>query len=417
MGLFDRFSNRSSGISISDPAINDLLRDSVLIEPTYTGQTVTVEKSLRIVPIFSAVSLLSSAVASLPMRVYKSLPDGGKELAPQHRAARLLTTQPNPLMGADEFFEAIMSGLLMWGNAFALKEKDEAGNLINMWPLAPSRMRISRHPQTGYPEYYIDGRGPFGPDTLIHFRGLSFDGLVGFSPIQQARQTLGIHQALEEHQGRFWSNAARPAGALSHPNRLSPEAAERLRAQFNSRHAGVTNAASTVVLEEGMTWTPLAFPDSDLKLITSLQLSDIRIAQLFRVPPRMLMTDVKDTFTYSSAEWEARDFLKWSLRRWIVRLESALLRDNDLFRSNGLGAAYFPRFDTNELLRGDRSGQAQTDIALLQAGVLSVNEVRGNLDLNPMGDPDIEPPALTVEPDAPVTYPTDPAAPTLPQTK
>jgi HK97 family phage portal protein len=286
-----------------------------------------------------------------------------------------------------------------------------------MWPLAPSRMRISRHPQTGYPEYYIDGQGPFGPDTLIHFRGLSFDGLVGFSPIQQARQTLGIHQALEEHQGRFWSNAARPAGALSHPNRLSPEAAERLRAQFNSRHAGVTNAASTVVLEEGMTWTPLAFPDSDLKLITSLQLSDIRIAQLFRVPPRMLMTDVKDTFTYSSAEWEARDFLKWSLRRWIVRLESALLRDNDLFRSNGLGAAYFPRFDTNELLRGDRSGQAQTDIALLQAGVLSVNEVRGNLDLNPMGDPEIELPALTVEPDAPVTYPTVPEPPTLPQTK
>lgn len=402
MSILSRIAKRNYGsISISDPAINDMLRDALLLEPTYTGESVTVEKSLRLVPVFSAVSLVASAVATMPLRIYKSLPDGGKELAPQHRASRMLSTQPNPLMSASEMIEALTAGLLMWGNAFLMKEFDaNTGQLSNLWPISPSRMRISREPKTGYPEYWIDGKGPYTRNTFIHVRGLSFDGMVGFSPIQQARQTLGIHQALERHQGSFWANAARPAGALVHPNRLTAEAAERLRAQFQSKHAGASNAASTVVLEEGMEWKPLAFPDSDRALMTALDMSDVRIAQLFRVPPRMLMTDVKDTFTYSNAEWERSDFIMHSLRRWMVRIEGALLMDNDLFKTNGMGANYFPRFDTSDIMRGDRSSQAATDINLLNAGVLTVDEVRQNLDLNPLGDPSIDAPDVLPEPDA-----------------
>jgi len=336
------------------------------------------------------VNLLASAVGTLPLRVYKSLPDGGKELASQHRASRLLTVQPNPLTSADEFFESITAGVLLWGNAFILKEFDETNqNLKYLWPISPSRVRVGREPQTGFPQYFVDGRGPYTSDTIIHIRGLSFDGLVGLSPIQQARQTLGIHSALEQYSGSFWANSARPSGVLKHPNRLTAEAAERLRAQWTSSHK--TTDARVAILEEGMTFEAMSLPAEDAQLIETLHLGDIRIAQLFRVPPRMLMTGVGDSsLHYSSAEWEAIDFVKWSLRRWLVRIENALLRDPDVFKSNGLGAMYFPRFDTKEITRGDRSGQAATDIALIQAGVLSVDEVRANLDMNPVGDPTVE---------------------------
>jgi len=390
MGLFDRLSRRSAAIPISDPAVNDMLRDAIILEGTYTGSTVTVEKSLRLVPVFSAVNLLASAVGTLPLRVYKSLPDGGKELAPQHRASRLLTVQPNPLTSADEFFESVTAGVLLWGNAFILKEFDETNqNLKYLWPISPSRVRVGRDPKTGFPQYFVDGRGPYTNDTVIHIRGLSFDGLVGLSPIQQARQTLGIHSALEQYSGSFWANSARPSGVLKHPNRLTAEAAERLRAQWTSSHK--TTDARVAILEDGMSFEAMSLPAEDAQLIETLHLGDIRIAQLFRVPPRMLMTGVGDSsLHYSSAEWEAIDFVKWSLRRWLVRIENALLRDPDVFKSNGLGAMYFPRFDTKEITRGDRSGQAATDIALIQAGVLSVDEVRANLDMNPVGDPTVE---------------------------
>lgn len=404
MSLISRLAQRNlNGISVSDPAINDLLRDSILLEPTFTGNTVTVEKSLRLVPVFSAVSLLSSAVGSLPLRVYKTLPDGGKQLAPQHRASKFLTVQPNPMASADEVFESVTASLLLWGNAFLMKEKDDQGNLVALWPIAPSRMRIGRRPEDGMPEYYIDGRGnPDGggytSETFIHFRGLSFDGLVGLSPIQNARQTLGLHQAMEEYAGRFWNNSARPSGLIKHPNRLTAEGAERLRSQWNSSHQGLANSSRVAVLEEGAEFVPMSLPASDAQLAEQLGQSDIRIAQLFRIPPRLLMADIKDSFTYSSAEWEAIDFVKWSLRRWLVRIENALLRDPDVFKSNGLGASYFCRFDTSELTRGDRAAQANTDVSLLNAGVLSVDEVRQNLDLNPVGDAFVEPPTPTQPP-------------------
>ena len=408
MSLFSRLAQRDlKGISVSDPAINDLLRDSILLEPTYTGSTVTVEKSLRLVPVFSAVSLLSSAVGSLPLKVYKRLPDGGKELAPQHRATRLLSVQPNPMSSADEVFESVTAALLLWGNAFLMKEKDDQGNLIALWPISPSRMRIGRRPQDGMPEYYIDGRGSdegggFTGNTFIHFRGLSFDGLVGLSPIQNARQTLGMHQALEEYAGRFWANSAKPGGVLTHPNRLTPEGAERLRAQWNNAHGGLANSAKVAILEEGMKFEAMSLPAEDAQLVETLHLGDIRIAQLFRIPPRMLMADVKDSFTYSSAEWEAIDFVKWSLRRWLVRIEGALLRDADVFSSLGLGANYFCKFDTNEMTRGDRAAQAATDVALLAAGVLTVDEVRQNFDLNPLVEATVDPSASAVA-DTPIS--------------
>jgi len=400
LGLFDRWSKRdASGIPISDPAVNDMLRDAIMLEASYTGSSVTVEKSIRLVPVFSAVSLIASAVGSLPLKVYRTLPDGGKELAPQHKASRFLTTQPNRLMSGDEFFEAVTAGLLLWGNAFILKEFDESNqNLMNLWPITPSRVRVGRDPQTGWPQYYVDGRGPYTNDTIIHIRGLSFDGLVGLSPIQQARQTLAIHSALEEYSGRFWGNSARPSGVLKHPNHLTAEAAERLRAQWNSAHGGLGNAAKVAILEEGMSFEAMSLPAEDAQLVETLHLGDIRIAQLFRIPPRMLMADVKDSFTYSSAEWEAIDFVKWSLRRWLVRIENALLRDQAIFSSNGLDANYFCKFDTSQITRGDRSGQAATDIALLQAGVLTVDEVRENLDMNRLGDPSVESPAVPAEP-------------------
>jgi len=52
---------------------------------------------------------------------------------------------------------------------------------------------------------------------VLHIPGLSFDGLVGHSPIATAKQAIGSALAVEEYGSKFFANGANPGGVLEFP--------------------------------------------------------------------------------------------------------------------------------------------------------------------------------------------------------
>ena len=277
MGIFDRWSQRSAA---SVQFAND---ESVYLGQTFANESITNKNSLRLVPVWAAVQLVAGAVGSLPLHVYRTAPDGTRIETPKHPIARLLDS-PNQFMDGGELIETAMGHLLLWGNAFLLKVKGPDGRVQELWPINPERVKVARD-QAGAPFYVLDGnKGPYTTRDFIHIRGLSFDGLVGLSPIQMARQGLGTYAAVEKYQGKFWANNATPGGVLTHPNRLSPEAAERLRAQWHSSHGGTSNASRVAILEEGMAFSPMSVPFQDAMLVQQLELGTLSVARLFQLP-------------------------------------------------------------------------------------------------------------------------------------
>lgn len=378
MSILDRIQRRSNIIDLTEPTQAWF---GALSAQSSSGKTVSPATGLQLVPVFSAIQLISGAIASLPLKVYRQLPDGGKVATPRHMAQGLID-RPNSVHGGGEFRQIMAVHLLTWGNFYGYKERDASGRVTDVWPLTPSRVRVSRRATNALLDYWIDGQGPFDERTILHVRGLSSDGVVGLSPIQQARNSLGTAMSLEEYQGAFWKNGARPSGVLKHPQRLTAEAAQRLRAQWESSHGSSNgNMARVSVLEEGMSYENVSLPAEDSQLIESAHFSDIRVAQLYRVPPHMLMTSSKSSMTYSTTELEGRHFVTYCLFPWLARLTEALLRDPDWFID---GPEFFPQFDTSPLTRGDLRTQAETDVALVAAGIITADEARQNLDLNPL---------------------------------
>jgi len=376
LGLFDRWTARSA---VPVEFIND---DTLILGSTYSGENVSPKTSVQLVPVWAAVQLVAGAVGSLPLRVYRTDSDGSRVETPSHRAAKLLAF-PNQYMAGDEMVEQIVLSLLLWGNAFVLKIKSSNG-VVELWPLDPSRVKVTRSSE-GYPLYVVDGKkGPYTQSTILHIRGLSFDGLVGLSPIQMARQGLGTYAAAAKYQGRFWKNNATPGGVLTHPSRLSPDAAERLRAQWNAAHRG-DQANSTAILEEGMSYQPLSLPLSDSKLLEAMDASVVDVARLFQVPSAMLQTSVAgQSMQYSSTEMEYQHFLRFTLRRWLSRIEKSLMRDADIFLNSGLGAKFTASFDATDLTRGDTKTIADINIALFKEGIVTRDEVRAELGRAPI---------------------------------
>ena len=376
MGLFDRWTARSA---VPVEFVND---DTLILGSTYSGENVSPKTSVQLVPVWAAVQLVAGAVGSLPLKVYRTDSDGSRVETPSHRAAKLLAF-PNQYMAGDEMVEQIVLSLLLWGNAFVLKIKSSNG-VVELWPLDPSRVKVTRSSE-GYPLYVVDGKkGPYTQSTILHIRGLSFDGLVGLSPIQMARQGLGTYAAAAKYQGRFWKNNATPGGVLTHPSRLSPDAAERLRAQWNAAHRG-DQANSTAILEEGMSYQPLSLPLSDSKLLEAMDASVVDVARLFQVPSAMLQTSVAgQSMQYSSTEMEYQHFLRFTLRRWLSRIEKSLMRDADIFLNSGLGSKFTASFDATDLTRGDTKTIADINIALFKEGIVTRDEVRAELGRAPI---------------------------------
>lgn len=412
MSLLGRALGRETRSNLATPSWD--LVEALTGGGSYSGRSVSIDNSLQLVPVYSAVSLLSSAVGALPLMVYRRL-ENGRERATNHWMWGLLHDQPNPAMAADEMWELVTAHLLLWGNAYIFKVGHPIYPVGELWPVRPSRVQVEIDRETGERVFWVDGRDRYTANEILHIRYLGTDGVVGLSPVQQARQMLGASADQEEFLGQLYANSANPGGVLSHPQRLSDQAAERLKERWKQLHGGVAKAGEVAVLEEGMTWQSTGMPLADAQFIETRKFDLLQTALLFRVPPKMLGASTGDSLTYTSSEWESLDFVRWSLRHILVRIEQSLLRDPDLFIQ---GRRFYPEFLVEAMLRGTSKERAEFYQVALDPdkGWMRRDEVRELENLEPEPEPKDPPVDGTVveddpEPDAVEPAPSAPALP------
>jgi HK97 family phage portal protein len=86
---------------------------------TATGLRVSPESAMRVAAVFACVRVISETLASLPLHIYRRLPDGGKERALNHPLYKILHDTPNDWQTSYEFMEMMEGHLELRGNAFA----------------------------------------------------------------------------------------------------------------------------------------------------------------------------------------------------------------------------------------------------------------------------------------------------------
>jgi HK97 family phage portal protein len=361
VSFIDRLRGESRAATLSAPPT--WLIEALNPGGSVVGKPVTVDNALGLVPVYSAVSLISGAVATLPLIVYK-----GENRATDTRTWRLLHDNPNPEMASDELWEIVQSHLLLWGNAFLYKKQTALG--IELWPLSPRRVQVSRIDTVR--TFFIDGR-PFYEDDILHIRGLSEDGLLGYSPIQVAKQAIANALAQQEFVAEFLSDGGRPSVILKHPQELTTDAAKRLKASWE----GVQNGG-TAVLEEGIEVEQWTMSMNDAQFIEQQQFSDLRIAQMFNLPASKLGVKSGDSLTYSTTEQQGQEFVTYTLNRWLTRIEKSLARDAEV-----LPGDLYAEFLIDGLLRADNKSRYEAYSIALTAGFMTVNEVRERENLPP----------------------------------
>lgn len=368
------------------PAPDDDFWYSPAERPTFSGQKVTNDSALRVTAVFSCVRVLAETVASMPLIVYRNLPDGGKERAQDHPLNTVLRKRPNKWQTAFEWFEMMQGHVALRGNAYSQIIPGKLGAITELVPIHPDRVCVERL-ENGKLRYEVRRPDNVEPgiltqEEMFHLRGLSSDGLVGLSPVAMARQSIGLAQATEQYGGTLFKNGAKPGGILEHPARLSKDAATKLRESWQETHGGTANAHKTAILEEGMKYHELGMNNEDAQFIETRKYQRSEIASIFRMPPH-LIGDMEHA-TFSNIEHQSLEFIIYTMMPWFERWEQAIQRDLVVDDEE-----YFCEFLVDGLLRGDINSRYSAYSTGRQWGWLSVNDVRALENMNPVDNGDV----------------------------
>lgn len=353
------------------------------------GEYVSADTALTLSAVWRSTSYISQTIAMLPWAVRQRKVNGGSVSSTEltnHPVTRILDKNSSIEQTAFSFREAMYVSALNWGNGYAEIERDMAGRPINLWFIAPDRVRVRRYRDSGNIYYEINngtqGIVELAPAEILHLHGLGFDGLVGYNVIAYASRTLGMGVALEEYGGSFFKNGSVPVGVLSYPKQLSKPAKERLRESWEANLKGARRGLKTVVLEDGLQWNPTAIPNDSAQFIESRKFTNIDVCRWYGVPPNKLFD--WDKSTYNNFEQANREVVIDTLLPWIRRFEEEV--DRKLLARNYGGL--YSKMNVRELLRGDPATRSAYYTSLFKMASISPNEVREEEGRNPIEDGD-----------------------------
>ena len=332
-----------------------------------TGIAITEDSAMRLSAVFGAVRVISETIASLPWMVKQDF-EGSTRNAAAHPINQLIHS-PNGMMTDFNFRESCQAHLCLHGNAYIAIKRNEAGQPVSLIPVHPDRVKVKVYKDEKF--YTIDdGKETFDDTEMIHIVGLSFDGIVGKSVIEAARESIGLGLAADQFGGAFFGNGANVNTVLTHPGRLSDDAYKRLMASWQRRYAGLDNAHKTAILEEGMNLQKVSISPSESQFLETRQFGVVDIARFFRIPLAYLGS-LENSSTRANIEEQGIQFQRNTILPWVKRWEAEFNRK--LFPN---GEDYYIRFNMDGLLRGDISSRYSSYATARQWGWLSVNDIR-----------------------------------------
>ncbi len=383
MGIFARLEKRSS-LATPEKWLVDWFAGGR--SETNSGPVVTVSTAMQMTAVYSCIDILSRTVGSLPLYLYRRLKEGGKELVRKHPLFALMRRQPNPEMTAMRYRSTLQGHLASWGNCYSYIDWAGNGYPKALWPIRPDRVDVTRVSGELVYRYYPGSddkkvvEGFVIPrDSMLHIPGFGFDGVIGYSPLSLAREAVGLGLATEEFGARFFGSGTHPSGILEHKNPIKDMGA--FRKATNEVYEGLGRSHRLMLLEEGMTFTPISINPQDSQFLETRKFQISEIARLYHVPPHMLADVEKSTSWGTGIEEQNIGFITHTMRPWFVLWEEELGR---VLLLDGEKDDYFFEFDMMALLRGDSQKRWAAYIMGKRNGILNADEIRSWENLNPI---------------------------------
>lgn len=339
------------------------------------GKTVaTPQTALTLSAFYNGVDQLSNDIAKLPKSVYKKEGDSRMRFT-EHPLNYLISTEPNEMMTAFDFWKLVVVLVILKGNCFVLIKRDSNGELLSLVIQDNSQVIVSRKDDKLF--YTIKGDVYLSAEVL-HFKAFSLDGITGVSVIKYAAHNLGVNLDAQEYASDIYSDRGLGYGVIESDKKVDNTAKKLISEGFTTKMSE-KNKFKVPVLDEGLSYKAISVTPAEAQFLETNKYSVTEIARWLNIAPHKLK-DLTNA-NYSNIQAQSIEHVQDSLLPWIMRIELEL--DRKMFSREDSEKMYV-KFNEKVLMRGDSEARKNYLTQLVYAGIITRNEARALEDMNPL---------------------------------
>lgn len=376
MSLWDRLLGREKKLTSLE-----LWRELYGGKPAKSGQKVTVQTALEVATVLCCLRVYGDGVGQVPLKVFLAS-GNSRQPATDHPLYNVLARRPNSWQTSFEWRETVMFHAVLCGNHYSFINRVR-GNVAELIPFEPHQVEVKRKDYAlTYTVTAENGsKQEFPAESILHIRGPSWNSWMGLEAVKLAREAIGLSLAIEDQQAGFYGRGAQTSGTLSVDGKLTDDQYKKLKKWLDENHVGARNSGVPMILDNGAKWLQMAMSGVDAQTVEQRRFQIEEICRHLRVMPIMAMSTDKAA-TYASAEQMFLAHVVHTLSPWYTRLEQAF--EVNLLSEKDLKAGHYIKFIEEGLLRGALKDTADFLQRMTSGGIMTRNEARGKLDMNPL---------------------------------
>ena len=258
--------------------------------------------------VVSCLQVLGTAFGEAELKVYETNEAGELDVLPNHQLT-MLFKRPNPYMSGDVVQNYLVQSMHISGDAYLLKQKNEAGQLVALYPLMPENVTVKGNDETliSHYEYQVKNEKVLlDRDMVAHFRlGLDpSNHRQGFSPVRTLLRAIYGDESAGPMATSILANMGVPSFMITPKDEygLTEEEGEAISKAFQ-RKTGGQNKGKPLVLSGGVNVEKLAFSPKDLEIGDLRESFESRVSSVLGVPSIIAGLEVGLKYaTYSNAK-------------------------------------------------------------------------------------------------------------------
>ncbi len=337
----------------------DLFREIYGGREALTGDPINWKTALQVSTVFGCTRVIANGIAQVPFKLFRESEDGRSRLpAKDHPLYQVLYRRANPWQTSFEYRQTLAMHLVLCGNHFAFKNVI-GGRVRELLPFEPGSVEVERKTdgELTYKVSLANGeQKTFPAEAIWHVRGPSWNGWLGMEAVQLARESIGLAMATERQHAKLHKNGVSTSGLYSVEGTLTEGQYASIRAHLAKSIAD--NSGSAMILDRGAKWLNKSMSGVDSEHLGTRRLQIEEVCRAMGVMPIMVGHSDKAA-TYAN-----------------------LLTERDV--KDGL----YAKFVEEGLLRGSIEATANVLDKYVNGGLMTPNEARSKLDMNPDADPE-----------------------------
>lgn len=326
------------------------------------------------------VNKIANTLSQTKLSLYVRKKGGGRVPAVFHPLFEVVKN-PSIEETATLFYSTFIKHLLINGNAYIYLGRSENGTIVSFSLVKPELVTIKR--DSSFRKYFtIDGKN-YSEYNILHIPYPNgYDGTKGKSPIATAKELIDLDNELLTYMKKYFQNSLGSRLALEMGEKWSTNELDKLYAKvtpiLNKYVVGANNAGKIMIPPPDTKFSKLEQPSNvEAELNSLIERVERLIAQAFSVPYDLITGENR----YNSLELRQANFLSECiapLGNHICESFAKLLDPTD----TGIYFAY----DYKTLLMTDTKTTVETLTKELAWGLISINEARGKLEMDSIGD-------------------------------